>query len=297
MDGQYGCGATTVTQTRTVSVTTYVWNAQTQKFDGTTVVTQEARIRDLTASEQFACPPYIPPTYPTPVVYAAPAAAPPTCNTAGSFTLPGNSGLIDWSISPAYHGPGTYTVTATLVGNTAWADGYASRSRSITITVDGQLSQTATSCLVSITPTAAPVATAATCTQDGSLSLPTIAHVLYSVLPTFHGPGTYTVTATPEAGFTIVGPTSWTIEVKAAHPKQCVSPSHKAKASFRTVSYCNTVRVEGRHHVASIEKRHSGNRYVFIGHAKPGALFSNGKKEITKVRHLKTGGGCSSSSS
>jgi len=50
---------------------------------------------------------------PTPT---APVATPATCDTAGSLTL---SDALDytWSTNPAYHGPGTYTATATIRNN------------------------------------------------------------------------------------------------------------------------------------------------------------------------------------
>lgn len=65
-------------------------------------------------------------------------------------------------------------------------------------------------------------------------------------------------------------------------------------AWFRVMAYCNVVHVEGRHNVASIEHRHSkARKHVFVGHAKPGALFGNGKATLRKVawskRHCGSG--------
>lgn len=79
--------------------------------------------------------------------------------------------------------------------------------------------------------------------------------------------------------------------------EECPAPPVTKHASFRIVSYCNTVRVEGRHNVASIARHRHGSRFVFVGHARSGAVFSNGLTKLRKVGHLKTGGGCSSSSS
>ena len=51
----------------------------------------------------------------------------------------------------------------------------------------------------------ASVVTAGTCEADGTLTLPTTEHVTYVVEPVIDGAGTYTVTATADKGYTIVG--------------------------------------------------------------------------------------------
>lgn len=67
------------------------------------------------------------------------APTPPTCETAGSYSLPDLTPNVDFTISPAYAGPGTYTVTATLVGTgVEWADG-TTAPKTATITVEGAL--------------------------------------------------------------------------------------------------------------------------------------------------------------
>jgi LPXTG-motif cell wall-anchored protein len=57
VDGTYECDDTTVEQTREVTTTSYVWDAEMQDFfvKDITVVT-ETQTRDLTADEQTACP-------------------------------------------------------------------------------------------------------------------------------------------------------------------------------------------------------------------------------------------------
>jgi hypothetical protein len=57
VDGTYKCDDTTVEQTREVTTTSYVWDAEMQDFfvEDTTTVT-ETRTRDLTSDEQTSCP-------------------------------------------------------------------------------------------------------------------------------------------------------------------------------------------------------------------------------------------------
>jgi hypothetical protein len=57
VDGTYECDDTTVEQTREVTTTSYVWDAEMEDFfvKDITVVT-ETQTRDLTADEQTACP-------------------------------------------------------------------------------------------------------------------------------------------------------------------------------------------------------------------------------------------------
>lgn len=61
-------------------------------------------------------------------------------------------------------------------------------------------------------------------------------------------------------------------------------------AWFHVVSYCNAVKVEGRHNVKSIEKVRHGDSFRFTAHAKKGSVFGNGKTTKVKRAHLKTTG-------
>lgn len=72
----------------------------------------------------------------------------------------------------------------------------------------------------------------------------------------------------------------------------------KKRASFSVTPYCNTVRVETRKNVAKIvHKTPNARKHVFIGHAKAGALFANGKTTKKVVAYEKRGGYCGGSSS
>ena len=57
VDENWNCGDTTTTQTRTKTVTPYVWDIEEREWDeGTPVVTTETGTRALTKDEQYACP-------------------------------------------------------------------------------------------------------------------------------------------------------------------------------------------------------------------------------------------------
>jgi len=71
---------------------------------------------------------------PVPALFSAPVGA-PTCDQAGSFLVTNNFPNVNVTVSPAITGPGTYTLTFTLVGeNVEWPDGTtAPKVRVITI--------------------------------------------------------------------------------------------------------------------------------------------------------------------
>lgn len=84
--------------------------------------------------------------------------------------------------------------------------------------------------------------------------------------------------------------------VVTSNPDLCVTPT-PARAWFRTVAYCITVRVEGRHNVVSIDrKRLSAHRLAFTAHAAKGAVFKNGETTVRRVVHTKRTG-CGNGSS
>jgi hypothetical protein len=69
--------------------------------------------------------------------------------------------------------------------------------------------------VVPLTPVTAtaPSKTPPTCSTNGSLVIPTVAHVNYESTPSGTGPGTYTVTAFAKVGYELVGTASWTVTV------------------------------------------------------------------------------------
>jgi hypothetical protein len=147
--------------------------------------------------------------------------------TAGSITLTPVTG-IDYQIDgvaasgTVVEAPGTYTVTATAEAG---------------FTIDGPTSFTVTvhaaaNCGNHVTAVA-PIVTDQSCSgpgshTDGSITITAVTGIDYQIdgVPASPGtiteaPGTYTVTATPQAGFTIDGPTSFTVTIHAAG--DCVS--------------------------------------------------------------------------
>ncbi len=105
VDGTWGCDATTVEQTRTVTTTPYAWGGSkwVLAIAKATTVT-ETQTRNLSSSEQTVCPPG---TLPIP---AAATVVPPTCTTDGSATLV-NGANYTWDTTS--FGPGQWTATAT----------------------------------------------------------------------------------------------------------------------------------------------------------------------------------------
>lgn len=127
-----------------------------------------------------------------------PAVVAPTCEADGSFTLPTDTSDIDWSISPAYAGPGTYAVTATAKNGQVFTGGLTSVS--FEITVEEQLPADSDECAEdseSVTP--APVSFNDVCDTDkDTYTIPNVKGVDYFVnssgTPT--APGTYPASGT-----------------------------------------------------------------------------------------------------
>lgn len=141
---------------------------------------------------------------------AAATVTAPTCAAPGALNVPADTASIDYEVSPAYTAgnTGTFTVTATaksgfvLTGPTSW-----------TLTVAPRL--TGDPCAASATAAAASV-TAPSCSATGGLVIPAnTPSVTYSVSPAYTAgaTGTFTVTATANAGFKLAGTTQWTLTV------------------------------------------------------------------------------------
>jgi hypothetical protein len=146
----------------------------------------------------------------TQVSAAAASVTAPTCDAPGALNVPADTASIDYEVSPAYSAgaTGTFTVTATaktgfvLVGTASWE-----------LTVLPKL--TGDACAASATAAAASV-TAPSCSATGGLVIPAnTASVTYSVSPAYTAgaTGTFTVTATANAGFKLAGTTQWTLTV------------------------------------------------------------------------------------
>ena len=60
-----------------------------------------------------------------------------------------------------------------------------------------------------------PTVRPASCTSDGALIMPTTSGVTYAQSPVLAGPGTFVVTATADPGFTMTGPTTFSVVVDA----------------------------------------------------------------------------------
>lgn len=146
----------------------------------------------------------------TPVTAAAASATAPSCTAAGMLVVPADTASVEYAVSPAYTAgaTGTFAVTATakagfvLTGTSAW-----------TLTVLPQV--TGNACAAAATAAAANI-TAPSCTAAGTLVIPAnTASVTYSVSPAYTAgaTGTFTVTATANAGFVLNGTTQWTLTV------------------------------------------------------------------------------------
>ena len=146
----------------------------------------------------------------TPVTALAASVTPPSCTAAGTLVVPEDTASIDYSVDPAYTAgaTGTFTVTATakagfvLEGPSEWE-----------LTVLPQL--TGVVCASSTTAAIASI-TPPSCTAAGTLVIPAnTASVTYSVSPAYTAgaTGTFTVTATANAGFVLSGTSQWTLTV------------------------------------------------------------------------------------
>jgi hypothetical protein len=136
-------------------------------------------------------------------VTAAPATITgPSCTAAGTLVIPADTASVMYSVSPAYTAGafGPFTVTATakagfvLTGTSQWM-----------LTVAPQL--TGVACATSTAAAAASI-TPPSCTAAGTLVIPAnTASVTYSVSPAYTAgaSGTFTVTATANAGFVLSG--------------------------------------------------------------------------------------------
>jgi hypothetical protein len=106
------------------------------------------------------------PVVPVPALFAA-EPTPPTCETAGSFDFAGTFPNVVISVTPAYTGPGTYTLTATATGGATFPDGTTTKTR--VITVAGALGFQSTDanapCYRAPEPTPTPTSTPSTSTS------------------------------------------------------------------------------------------------------------------------------------
>lgn len=149
------------------------------------------------------------PTPPTPVAAGEPTTTPASCEAAGTLVIPATEG-VTFDVEPDYTAgdSGTFEVTATanpgfvLTGESEW-----------TLTVAEQL--TGDACATAATAAAASI-TPPSCTAAGTLVIPAnTASVTYSVSPAYTAgaTGTFTVTATANAGFVLNGTSQWTLMV------------------------------------------------------------------------------------
>jgi len=121
-DGAWLCGATTVTQTRTVTTTPYMLDAGEWQLDPAHAnVVAEHQTRQLAANEQFACDLVVP--------TQSPAFVEPNCTADADLVLPETTGVTYTPNGPAAAGA-TVTVVATpqqgyvLSGQTQWTHTY-----------------------------------------------------------------------------------------------------------------------------------------------------------------------------
>ena len=69
---------------------------------------------------------------PIPALFDA-APTPPTCETPGSFDFEDTFPNVSVTVSPAYDGPGVYTLTITAENGATFPDGTTTKTRVITV--------------------------------------------------------------------------------------------------------------------------------------------------------------------
>jgi hypothetical protein len=146
----------------------------------------------------------------TPTTAAAASVTAPSCTAAGMLEVPEDTDSVAYSVSDDYEAgdTGTFTVTATakpgfvLEGPSEWE-----------LTVLAQL--TGDACAAAAVAAAASI-TGPSCTAAGTLVVPAnTASVTYGVSPAYSAgaTGTFTVTATANAGFLLNGTSQWMLTV------------------------------------------------------------------------------------
>jgi hypothetical protein len=157
------------------------------------------------------------PVVPVPALFSA-EPTPPTCETPGSFDFEDTFPNVSVTVTPAYNGPGTYTLTITAENGATFPDGTTTKTRVITVlaAVGYQSTNPDAPCYRAPTPTPTPTVpvvpipalcsaepTPPTCDTPGSFDFEdTFPNVSVTVTPAYDGPGTYTLTITAENGAT-----------------------------------------------------------------------------------------------
>jgi LPXTG-motif cell wall-anchored protein len=164
----------------------------------------------------------------TQVDTSAPGVVAATCEADGSLTIPSVEGVVYtvWQGSPlaevaAPYGPGTYTIKAKA------SSGYVLSEDSDAewvLTVPARLTGSECASDTEVV-TLAPSVVAATCEADGSLTIPSVEGVVYTVwqgdplaeVAAPYGPGTYTIKAAASSGYVLSGGSDveWPLTVPA----------------------------------------------------------------------------------
>jgi hypothetical protein len=141
-------------------------------------------------------------------VPTAPVPTEPTCDAAGSLTLPADTADVHWTISPAYAGPGTYDVTATAQGGKVFVGGGTTVSFN-DIVVAPQLTEDCEEEQITVTPVV-PTVSDVCGTEDDEIIKPVdSAQITYSltgnvVTATLVNPSTHDFAAAAN-GYVVAG--------------------------------------------------------------------------------------------
>ncbi|TNM38305.1 hypothetical protein FHP29_13595 [Nocardioides albidus] len=199
------------------------------------------------------------------VTATAPTLTPPTCSDDGRLGVPADTAKVDYAVSPASTGPGTYTVTATaepgyeLTGTTTW-----------TLTVAPK--RTGEECWESVTPVAPTVRAVAGCDTEGAITFATTEGVTYALTRGDGRYGAYEVVATAEPGYQLapgVTATRWTGDLGAR--TTCVTPARPAVTEPSCTAAGTLVLPAGDNVDYTVSPAHTGpGTYTVTATAEPG---------------------------
>ena len=201
VDGDWGCGDTTVEQTRTTTVTPYILvNGQWALDEANAATTTESQTRQLTAAELATCIP----DQPEPKV------------TDGEW-VDGVWECGDTTVEQTR----TTTVTPYVLVDGQWQLDAANANVSTETQTRGLTADEQFSCDVTVA-TQAPAFVEATCTAGAEIILPETAGVIYAASGPAAAGATIKVTATAQPGYVLTGQTEWSHTFTTIDESQCV---------------------------------------------------------------------------
>lgn len=163
----------------------------------------------------------------------APTVGAATCDVAGTLTLTAVEGVI-YTVEPEYTAgaSGDFTVTATADEDAGFVIAEGAQT-TFEVTVAAKLN-----CVAAV----APSVSGATCAAPGALTLNAVTGVTYAVNPAYAAgaSGSFTVTASASAGFTLTGPSVFAVNVPAKLVCSGTQGGNPTPAPVRTGTLANT---------------------------------------------------------